>query len=224
MGFGSGDSLLLQLEEPSIPRPKSLTGVTSLIDQYQVALERVDVFRRTTDIPIVLHQDDAVYAPSVAARGGSRQNLHPLDPLSNQLFDSILALDCAYHFNTREKFLVQCFEHLSPQSGRISLADMCFEPGVGSSFWSRTTAQLWANALSVPSSNLITRSEYRAMLGHIGYTDIEVIDISENVFPGFTDFLGTRGFLWKLFGGTLRRWWRFGGRFVLVTACKREYA
>lgn len=211
----------MQLEDPSIPRPKSLTGVTSISHQYEAALKRVDDLRRTTQIPIVLQHDDAVYKSPSTRGTGSRQSTHPLDPSSDLLFDSILALDCAYHFNTREEFLAQCFDHLKP-SGRISLADMCFEPKTSNHFWSKTTAKLWANALSVPSSNLITLSQYRAQLERIGYTDIAVVDVSDNVFPGFIAFLSTRGVLWKLFAGTLRRWWTFGGRFVLVTACKRE--
>lgn len=144
---------------------------------------------------------------------------HPLDPTFSQKiprFDSILALDCAYHFSTRKQFLEQCHGRLRPETGRIALADLCFEPGAGT--LARYSARVWARVLSVPSENLITLSQYRAQLEGIGYDHVQIEDISEHVFPGFISFLSSRGLMWRLFAYMMDLWWRAGGRYVLVTA------
>ena len=216
VGFGSGDSLLLQLQHPLLPRPTSLTGVTSAATQYCRASERVDHINHDCPLSVMLFHGDAIWRPSTGIN-----TAHPLDPASTsplRQFDSILALDCAYHFSTRKLFLEQCFARLCAGSGRIALADICFEPNGG--VFGLHTAFLWAKALSVPSANLITRSQYRSQLECIGYDSIQIEDISDHVFPGFIAFLSGRGLLWATFARMLRMWWKTGGRYVLVTASK----
>jgi hypothetical protein len=220
VGFGSGDSLLLQLQHPLLPRPKTLTGITSMATQYHRASERVNQVNHGCSLPVMLYHGDAIWKSSAGAT-----TPHPFNPASIGpfgQFDSILALDCAYHFSTRKLFLEQSFARLRPETGRIALADMCFEPSGG--FLGRHTALLWANALSVPSANLITISQYRSQLKCIGYDDIRVEDISAHVFPGFIAFLGSRGLLWAMFACMLRMWWKMGGRYVLVMASKPKEA
>ena len=213
IGFGSGDSLLLQLQHPLLPRPKSLTGVTSAATQYHRASERVNHINHSRPLPVVLFHGDAIWRPR-----SDNTTPHPLNPASMSQFDSILALDCAYHFSTRKLFLEQCFARLCPETGRIALADICFEPK--GSVFGLHTAFLWAKALSVPSANLVTRSQYCSQLECIGYNNIQIEDISDHVFPGFIAFLSGRGFLWATFARMLRMWWKMGGRYVLVTASK----
>lgn len=216
VGFGCGDSLLLQLQHPLLPRPKTLTGVTNMAGQHRRALERVNQVNHGRSLPVMLYHGDAIWKPTAGT-----PNPHPLNPVPIDAFgqfDSILALDCAYHFSTRKLFLEQCFARLLSETGRIALADMCFEPN--SSFLGRHTALLWAIALSVPSANLVTLSQYRSQLECIGYDDIQIEDISAHVFPGLIAFLRSRGLLWGIFAYMLRIWWKTGGRYVLVSASK----
>ncbi|KAF9513566.1 hypothetical protein BS47DRAFT_1485541 [Hydnum rufescens UP504] len=190
VGHGCGDSLLLHLSHRDIPRPLSLTGITSLPEQHNQASLR-------------LHHYISNYAPA----------LSPL-PISLYLGDAVFTPGlhhCAYHFRTRELFVSQCFERLDPVAGRLSLADMCFEPASDSSWTSVFAARCIARLLSLPSSNLVTRQEYRTQMERIGYTNIVIEDISVHVFPGFTAFLATKGLMWKLFAGIIRSWWRGGG-------------
>ena len=52
----------------------------------------------------------------------------------------------------------------------------------------------------------------------LGYEDVQLEDISEDVFPGFTRFLKGRGGGWWVFGRWME-WWHksAGARFVLVS-------
>lgn len=187
-----------------------------MASQYRRASERVNQINHEHPLSVMLYHGDAIWRPSAGIT-----TPHPFNPASSSSpgqFDSILALDCAYHFSTRKLFLEQCFARLRPGVGRVALADMCFEPS-GTSFGLHA-ARLWANALSVPSANLVTLSQYRCQLESIGYHNIRVEDISDHVFPGFTAFLSARGLLWAAFGYMLRIWWKMGGRYVLVTASK----
>lgn len=191
--------------------------------QYQHAWSRVqESHAYSSQIPVTLYQGDAVFHEGAS----NDQELHPLHPQFGPpgitFFDSILALDCAYHFSTRELFLQQCIKKLRPGSGRIALADICFEPGHGT--LARKSASLWARALSVPSENLVTIAHYRTQLQSLGFTDVQIEDITEHVFPGFVSFLSSRGFMWRLFARMMQLWWRAGGRFVLVTAAASRLA
>ena len=82
-------------------------------------------------------------------------------------------------------------------------------------------ARLIAYLLSVPSPNLVDRSQYVQQLETIGYKDIGIEDITEHVFPGFTAYLESRGALWPFFARVVRFWSRAGARFVIVSASRR---
>lgn len=202
VGHACGDSLLLQLSSGELPRPATLTGITSLRVQHDRARSRVQATR--TDTPVDLFVGDAVYR-------GSQD--HPLAPRSRQ-YTSILAIDCAYHFDTRELFLRQAFAKLAP-GGYVALADLAVDP------LPPLLIRLVLSALvGVRLSNMLTPDEYAATLRRIGYDDVQVDDISSNVFPGFISFLQSRGGAWRLFSYMPKMWAASGGRFVLVRARK----
>ena len=146
---------------------------------------------------------------------------HPLKSSENQmpLFDSILGVDCAYHFNTRDVFLRQCHNRLQPGSGRLVLADMCFEPTSTISAW---LSRIIAFILGIPRANLVSREVYHDSLERIGFDGIAIEDISPNVYPGFTAFLRSRGLVWALFARVISAWHNSGGRFVVVSAVRRS--
>lgn len=214
VGHGSGDSLLLHLRHTSIPRPARLTGITSLQAHHVRSLERVNHVRgESTDggknsVPKVeLYHGDAVHHPC--------DTQHPFSPNApNSSYTTILALDCAYHFRTRELFLKQAFEHLSP-GGTVALADICFaseEASLG-----RRVIRLFG---VMPAENMVSIETYRCQMADIGYVGIQVEDITDDVFPGFADFMSSRGFLWGLFARCIRRLHTGGARFVIISGRK----
>ena len=212
VGHGSGDSLLLQLTHPATPRPKRLVGITSLASHHHRAFQRLQdtQIRNATarDIEVELYLGNAVYHASATST-----SKHPLHPDGGE-YSTILALDCAYHFDTRHDFLSQSFEHLS-RGGKIALADICF---------SNVPSPLVRYALGLlgvmPTANIMTGQEYRRAMEKIGYIDVTLVDISDDVFPGFMHFLSKRGLLWKLFVGLFGMLVKGGARYVLVTGQK----
>ncbi len=208
VGYGCGDSLLLHLKHPSVPRPSLLVGITSLQEHHKRSLERTTKAEPGTKVE--LYHGDAVYHTEMGKRK------HPLDPSSEELpFTSILALDCAYHFRTRQDFLHQSFARLSP-GGHIALADMCFGTTGKPSRWFKLLGLLGV----VPQENIVTTEKYLEVLRAVGYTEGELEDISANVFPGFCKFLATQGTGWVLFSRLIGMLSASGMRFVIVKASK----
>ncbi|KAJ4000992.1 S-adenosyl-L-methionine-dependent methyltransferase [Lentinula boryana] len=210
VGHGTGESLILLLTHPFVPRPGHLTGITSLPLHHERSLERVKRFAPATDTKISLHAGDAVYKQESSATD------HPLSPSSSARFDSILALDCAYHFRTRETFLCQAFRQLSP-TGRIALADICFANELPMNWQARVVRRVLR---LMPKENVISINEYVGRLEQIGYEDVKVEDISEDVFPGFVSFLKPRGFGWWIFGSVLCCYYKAGARFVIASGSR----
>ena len=160
-----------------------------------------------------LYHGDAIYRPTTEAT----KPKHPLAPSSSlPPYDTILALDCAYHFNSRSVFLHQSLQRLAPQ-GRIALADICF----ASSFFQSTFRRAFAN-LIMPAENVVSSDQYLQQMHELGYQDVQLEDITENVFPGFIKFLKSRGWGWWVLGNLIGWFTRQGARFVIVTASKRH--
>ncbi|PPR06904.1 hypothetical protein CVT24_011594 [Panaeolus cyanescens] len=221
VGYGTGESLLLLLSDSGIPRPSLLAGITSLRAHYERSKKRVeDLKNRSAEAAqtrVVLFHDDAVWS----TKSSKHHPLRPLSiesPSSSTTFDAILVLDCAYHFNTRRRFIEQAFEHLKA-GGRISLADICFS----SSALQKSTSK-WLIRLFklMPSSNIISIEEYEQQMKEMGYMDVIVEDITQDVFPGFTSFLKSRGAGWWIFSQILTWYAYAGARFVIASGSRPE--
>ena len=152
---------------------------------------------------VLLFQGDAVWRPG-------RQD-HPLSPSFQHDFDNILALDCAYHFNTREEFLRQSFRRLTP-GGSVALADLCFSVSPGPVL----TLLLWHVLHTMPKHNITTKEQYIQQMREIGYEAVELEDITPFVFPGFREFLKQRGFMGGAFSWLMSWLEGRGLRFVIV--------
>ncbi|CAA7266494.1 unnamed protein product [Cyclocybe aegerita] len=192
VGHGTGESLLLLLSEPSLPRPSRLAGITSLALHHQRSLERVQKLQSTCQTPtkVDLHHGDAVYDSSTVN--------HPLCPSTLGEFDSILALDCAYHFHTRCRFLEQSFAKLAPQ-GTIALADVCFSSAALATNWTKIVTSVLR---MMPRSNLISDEEYVVQMKEIGFVDVTLEDVTLDVFPGFIAFLKGAGAKFVIVNGS----------------------
>ncbi|KAJ3976998.1 hypothetical protein EV361DRAFT_881047 [Lentinula raphanica] len=211
VGYGTGESLILLLTHPSVPRPRHLTGITSMPLHHKRSLERINHIIPSVKTKISLHAGDAVY------RQESSLSAHPLNPSStSHRFNSILALDCAYHFQTRELFLRQSFHQLLP-NGRIALADICFSNAPPMNPWVRLIRRVLK---LMPQENAISIDDYIRCLEQIGYEDAKIEDISEDVFPGFVAFLKSRGLGWWLFGFVMYQYYSAGARFVIASASR----
>ena len=162
--------------------------------------------RNQSKVSVNLHHCDAVFSGVVPSN-------HPLNPSSTITIDSILALDCAYHFNTRHKFLEQSFQKLTP-GGSIALADICF---LASSVNTRRTRLITSIVNLIPRYNQISVEDYVNKMKQIGYIDVVLEDITSEVFPGFVCFLKGRGWGWWAFGSVIDWYSSTGARFVIAS-------
>jgi microcystin synthetase protein McyJ len=101
-------------------------------------------------------------------------------PLEAQSVDKVVALESAFHFDTRERFFEEAHRVLKP-GGRIALADcMPFLGERPSGFVNRLGWRRWG----VPPANIYDREAYREKLAARGFGQIEIESIRQHVFPG----------------------------------------
>lgn len=209
VGHGTGESLLLLISDPTIPRSSHLVGVTSLEVHHQRSVDRVRKYQAThelTDTRVDLYQADAVF--------DEKGTNHPLR--MSLPFDSILALDCAYHFNTRRRFLKQSFQNLAVD-GHIALADICFSPAALQSWRTKILTLILG---IMPKENIISTDDYVSQMHEIGYEDVVLQDITGSVFPSFSAFLKSRKWGWWVFGCVIDLYASAGAKFVIISGRK----
>eukprot|EP01124_Arcella_intermedia_P000069 TRINITY_DN10035_c0_g1_i1.p1 TRINITY_DN10035_c0_g1~~TRINITY_DN10035_c0_g1_i1.p1 ORF type:complete len:342 (-),score=47.81 TRINITY_DN10035_c0_g1_i1:22-906(-) len=113
-------------------------------------------------------------------------NATQLEGLKSGRFTHVVALECAFHFNTRGEFFRKAFA-LLPPGGCLLLTDLV--PKAQRPIDS-VVQRLGRWYTGIPRANMVPVSTYKEMLKAAGFTDISVTDISESVFPGF-NYYGT---------------------------------
>jgi microcystin synthetase protein McyJ len=93
-------------------------------------------------------------------------------------FTKVSALECAHHFQTREQFFTEAFRVLKP-GGRLGLCDGVPQPGQPLTFFTKLVLRRWAS----PVENFYDRDEYARKLAAIGFTNVKVRSICEDVYP-----------------------------------------
>lgn len=108
-------------------------------------------------------------------------------------FDSIIAIESAFHFDTREEFLKKAYKTLKPE-GRICLAD-----GIQHMQYINQHKNLQERLgfLGIPEENLIDENGYLEMLVRLGYKNIEIINISEWVIPYAATYISMENREWR---------------------------
>ncbi|KAF5311828.1 hypothetical protein D9619_003207 [Psilocybe cf. subviscida] len=216
VGHGTGESLIMLLSEQNIPRSATLTGITSILEHSRRSLQRVKDLQSAVPesqaTKVDLHHGDAVYRDDKDGPGCE----HPFSE-GNEPFDSILVLDCAYHFNTRHLFLKQARAHLST-GGTIALADICFSSSSLQSVYTRILTKVLR---VMPQANIISDSEYISQMQDLGYHDVSLENVTADVFPGFVKFLKSRGGGWYVFGCIMDCYARAGAQFVIISGRKK---
>lgn len=102
-------------------------------------------------------------------------------------FEKVLALECAFHFDTRDQFMREAFRVLKP-GGTFALADMLPNPGKKPGL----TTVFGRNYGHIPKANYYDREEYRRRLAAAGFGDVIVESIREDVYPGMAKYMWQR--------------------------------
>lgn len=116
-------------------------------------------------------------------------------------FDTIIALDAAYHFDKRQEVFKRSYLSLVA-GGSLAFTDMLLadgakEKGLYPPLWFRLLLRLGG----VPKANLVDMQTLRAQLEELGFKDFRFHDITDMVFPGIANYLSlfieARRSLWK---------------------------
>lgn len=111
-------------------------------------------------------------------------------PLRAASCDRVVAVDAAYHFQPRRRFLLEAQRCLRP-GGRLAVADLLLARPLHSAI----TRPLWgalASVAGVPAANLIDADAYTALLHDCGFHAVDTTFVGDQVLPGFAAFVRAR--------------------------------
>jgi microcystin synthetase protein McyJ len=97
-------------------------------------------------------------------------------------YDSVMALDCAYHFAPRSAFFALALHSLHP-GGVLALTDIVVADGASSAQHARL-----AKVCRIPLENLLTQQTYRRALTDLGFCNVRFEALDEEVLRGFSRF------------------------------------
>jgi ubiquinone/menaquinone biosynthesis C-methylase UbiE len=111
-------------------------------------------------------------------------------PFDDTAFEKVVALESAFHFDTRQRFFRESYRVLK-KGGSLTTADVIagtqtrgfrafMMEFLGRAFW------------QIPKSNMIDAAQYKDQLEDAGFVNIKVRNISREVFIPFKDFARTR--------------------------------
>jgi ubiquinone/menaquinone biosynthesis C-methylase UbiE len=164
VGFGFGDQDMYWMEHF---KPREIVGINITRSQVEHARERV------------------------AARGMSERIEFKLAsatkmPFEDNSFDKVIALESAFHFQTREAFFAEAFRVLRP-GGRLVTFDLLAQPYAELAFWGRVISSMGLYFWKTCSENVYTREVYESKLRTVGF-DARVESIRDDSLVPFSRY------------------------------------
>jgi erythromycin 3''-O-methyltransferase len=160
-GFGFGDAALFWIKRFD---PATIDGLNITCSQVEKARERVRA---------------AGLEHRVRLRLGSATRM----PFADASFDRVMALETAFHFNTREAFFREAFRVLK-SGGRLASADIVPLEDEPKSWWDGLVDGSWA----MPAANRHPRSGYVQRLEDAGFTGVRVEGIAHMVCGPYGEY------------------------------------
>jgi ubiquinone/menaquinone biosynthesis C-methylase UbiE len=168
-GFGFGDQDILWAQTL---KPGRIVGLNITASQVELARRRVANLGLDEQIDL---------------RQGSATDM----PIESASMDKVVAVECAFHFRSREAFFREAWRVLRP-GGRLVLADIIPMPKVSdfsARLEQRISWRLVAGKFAIPPENAYTRPTYHAKLAMSGFEQIRLASIREHVYAPLHRFL-----------------------------------
>jgi SAM-dependent methyltransferase len=169
VGFGFGDQDILWARTL---KPAHIVGLNITASQVAVARQRVAELGLEDRIDL---------------RHGSATDM----PLEANSVDKVVALECAFHFHTREQFFREAWRVLRP-GGRLVTADIIPMPATSALADRLKQLLSWglvAGKFAIPPENAYTRPTYHSKLAITGFGEIHIESIREQVYAPLHRFL-----------------------------------
>jgi ubiquinone/menaquinone biosynthesis C-methylase UbiE len=167
-GFGDQDAEWLRAFDPA-----EIVGLN--ITESQVETARGRMAEQGLSARIDLRQGSATEMPLPDADAGGD---------ADRGFDRVLALESAFHFDTRAEFFREAFRVLKP-GGRLATADILPAVPAGDPltravqrFTWRMTARTW----NIPDANAVRPAAYARQLHAAGFTNVRITSIRKRVY------------------------------------------
>jgi ubiquinone/menaquinone biosynthesis C-methylase UbiE len=166
VGFGFGDQDLFWMDRYA---PQHITGLN--VTPFQVRAARQRVAERGL-------------ADRIDLREGSATEI----PLEDGSIDKVLALECAFHFQTRDRFFAEAFRVMR-SGGRLALTDIIPLPRDGKlGLKGKLTAYVGRAFWQICAENMYDRDEYAARLARAGFEHVRVTSLHDEVMEPFARF------------------------------------
>jgi microcystin synthetase protein McyJ len=166
VGFGFGEQDILWVNERNV---KHITGIN-------ITPKHVEVGQKLVEKVGLQYRIDL--------REGSATEL---DGFREGQFDKVVALECAFHFHTRDDFFKQALRVLKP-GGSLAATDLLSLPGYRSNFVHRLFRRYGDN----PEANVYDLETCKRKLESFGYVNIKGESITHHVYPGIDKYARLR--------------------------------
>jgi microcystin synthetase protein McyJ len=143
-------------------------------------------------------------------------------------FTKLIAVECAFHFDTRRDFLREAGRVLAP-GGVLSLTDMIPRRGIDPKAYLKGHPTFYSGFCIDNPGNAYDADVYAQYLRESGFTDIRIESIVDETRLKFADAMeelgkrtpGERGEIFRKGGERLREYITLGEDYVLVVARKK---